>query len=379
MSIGLYDADMMKYINVPFNLEIMKLSSYYKRRGEIVILSPTFSPERNKKFIYRKDYDDGTFSDFTQYNNIEYGGLAFSQNKYIPLDLEIEKSKPDTNIYRKQERFFVGTNDPQKKKEFNDMIEAEHLRLSLDGINIWKDYPSQFKNLDKTRNIFFHDINLNNIKGAPEEIKKILQYTKQDKKGVKIGVKFPIITKTDEDLIRWIGFTPNSNLFFWEHHGVIGDEAFLKFLENFRTSAKYKQFDYYITKNSSSENDFIKNYLLKIFHQVIISRSYRVFFSLKYDDNFFFDKNWEDVIDLFNFYQHSMQNIKIEGYIRKIAKDTMADFAEKSVEFPPSGYHGEKFMPRSKMKKVFQFIKKMSPELYNEFFTCSFESLGGLL
>jgi len=28
--IGLYDFDMAKYIHVPFNLELMKLSSYYK-------------------------------------------------------------------------------------------------------------------------------------------------------------------------------------------------------------------------------------------------------------------------------------------------------------------------------------------------------------
>lgn len=47
MSIGIMDADMSEYILVPFNLEVMKLSAYYKRRGEVVILAPGFTPERH--------------------------------------------------------------------------------------------------------------------------------------------------------------------------------------------------------------------------------------------------------------------------------------------------------------------------------------------
>ena len=44
MSYGLYDAD-LPYYPIPFyNLELMKLSSYYKRKREIVGLSPNFSP-----------------------------------------------------------------------------------------------------------------------------------------------------------------------------------------------------------------------------------------------------------------------------------------------------------------------------------------------
>ena len=44
MSVGCYDADMQKYIHVPFNLELMKLSTYYKKKGEIVSLAPVFKP-----------------------------------------------------------------------------------------------------------------------------------------------------------------------------------------------------------------------------------------------------------------------------------------------------------------------------------------------
>ena len=61
MSVGLFDGDMSKYHQVPFNLELMKLSSFYKKKGEIVQLSPHFSPERYGKFFYRQDYYDGIY------------------------------------------------------------------------------------------------------------------------------------------------------------------------------------------------------------------------------------------------------------------------------------------------------------------------------
>lgn len=92
MSVGLYDIDMTLYNNVPFNLELMKLSSYYKKKREIVVLSPSFEPYRFSKFIMRKDYDDGRFpANIKDYNNIEYGGYALSKQQYISLDEAIEK------------------------------------------------------------------------------------------------------------------------------------------------------------------------------------------------------------------------------------------------------------------------------------------------
>lgn len=379
MSIGLYDADMMKYTIVPFNLELMKISSYYKKRGEIVIFSPQFSPERNTKFFYRKDYDDNEFPNFANIKNVEYGGLAFSQNKYIPLDLDIEKSVPDTFIYAKQEKSFINASVPYRKKIFKEMIEGEHLRLSLDGKTIWKDYPSQFKDLEKAKDIMFHDLNLAAIDGAPEEVAKIIANGRTDKLGTKLAVKFPIKTDDERELLKWIQFTPNSNLYFLEYAGVMSKEAFMDFIQNCRKEAKYTQFDYNVTAGSFSENDFVKNKLREIYHQVIISRSYRVFFSLKYDDKFFFDKTWNRVLDLFNFYQHSMRNIPTGGYLKRIADDTMINFAKKSVEFMPGYKKIDNFVPRSEMKQLFQFIKKMSPELYEDFYKCSYNSLGGKL
>ena len=125
MSVGIMDADMATYTLVPFNLEVMKLSAYYKKKGEIVVLSPSFTPDRNTKFIYRKDYNDGEFpAGLTRAPNVEYGGLAFSNNIYKPLPAEIERVQPDTHIYEKAESMIMSApgRGREKKKIFQNML-----------------------------------------------------------------------------------------------------------------------------------------------------------------------------------------------------------------------------------------------------------------
>ena len=96
----------------------MKLSAYYKRKGEVVILSPLFSPERHQKFILRKDYNDGIFPKYLLTTpNLEYGGLAFSNNNYHPLDYEIEVMKPDTTIYTNMQNRYMNAKGTAKLKK----------------------------------------------------------------------------------------------------------------------------------------------------------------------------------------------------------------------------------------------------------------------
>ena len=86
MSIAIMDGDMSEYTLVPFNLEVMKLSAWYKKQREVVVLATDFNPEKYSKFIYRKDYSDGIYPDgLLFHDNVEYGGLAFSNNRYIQL------------------------------------------------------------------------------------------------------------------------------------------------------------------------------------------------------------------------------------------------------------------------------------------------------
>ena len=95
----------------------MKLSAYYKKKGEIVVLSPQFTPEKNTKFIFRKDYDDGCFPTNLTAPNVEYGGLAFSNNVYEPLPPEIEIMKPDTSIYTKAKPLIMGMPGRAREKK----------------------------------------------------------------------------------------------------------------------------------------------------------------------------------------------------------------------------------------------------------------------
>ena len=140
ISIGLYDIDMQKYHQVPLNLELAKISAYYKKKREIVVLSPYFMPERFSQFIVRKDYDDGDF-DFAKEKNIEIGGLALSNNKYKALPLDIEKQVPDIHIYENYRDIFCI--NKKYSERFNVMMNAIHLRLSLDGKTIWDDFYKQ--------------------------------------------------------------------------------------------------------------------------------------------------------------------------------------------------------------------------------------------
>ena len=102
MSIGLYDYDMKQYAPFPFNLEIMKLASYYKKHNQLVSLAPEFLPDNYTKFIIRKDTQDGRpIDDISPYDNIEYGGYYFTNGIIVPLPEEIELCGVDPTIYNK--------------------------------------------------------------------------------------------------------------------------------------------------------------------------------------------------------------------------------------------------------------------------------------
>ena len=54
--IGMYDYDMMHYAPTVFNLDLMKLSTYYKKKRDIVSIMKDLDLNRFSKIYYRKDY-----------------------------------------------------------------------------------------------------------------------------------------------------------------------------------------------------------------------------------------------------------------------------------------------------------------------------------
>jgi hypothetical protein len=139
MSVGLWDADKTKYETAPLNLELMKLSAYHKGKREIVSLAPELEPNKYTKFFIRKDYNDGEFyPELLTEENVVCGGLAFSNDVYVPLDPAIEKLKPDLYIYERM-RSKIGS-EKYLHAAFETMMRAQHARLSLDGKTLWKDF-----------------------------------------------------------------------------------------------------------------------------------------------------------------------------------------------------------------------------------------------
>lgn len=374
-TIGLYDYDMQKYIHVPFNLELMKLATYYKKKREIISLSPLLVPEKYSMFFFRKDYDDGVYSKkFTKYateDNFHYGGLAFSNGIYAPLEEDIERCKPDVYIYDRYKDVFC--NNLINKRTFNTMQRAEHLRLSLDGKTIWKDFEKQIQITSKTFTLFFHDYNLNEISDSFEAITDLINTMTKQVGGRRIAMKFPVQVNNGKDLLKWSSINCSAKNFSLQYNGVMDDGLFVEFIDKEMRSVS-RQMDYVITASSYDENDFIEHHLTQIFRQVIYSRSKRVPILLKYEDNFFKDKRWEKAIDLISCFANSGFGIEKDLYNRSIKYDSMFKFAKSLKEKPIYKIH--KFS-RQDARDVFQFVRERHYETFKDFYECHNVQLKG--
>ena len=165
----------------------MTLSAYFKKKRDIVTMVPSFCPEKYTTFYYRKDYNDNDFpKNLTKIPNLVYGGLAFSNNNYIPLDNNIEKMIPDISIYQPTKIRFCSSSE--KEEYYNIMSNAIHCRLSLDGKTIWNDFSSQLPVIKTKSTLFIHDFNLGHIDGDYETIKEF--YDNKRKKYKEFYVEF---------------------------------------------------------------------------------------------------------------------------------------------------------------------------------------------
>ena len=99
MSYGLYDGDLPFYDRFPFlNLELMKLSTYYKKKKEIVSLTQKYMPQRFSNYIVRQDYPNPNVI-YPYFKNVEFKGKAFEGVYYKPMLSEIEICQPDISLY----------------------------------------------------------------------------------------------------------------------------------------------------------------------------------------------------------------------------------------------------------------------------------------
>lgn len=363
MSIGLFDSDMIQYIHVPFCLELMKLSAYYKKKLEIVTMSPTFSPERYTTFIYRKDYYDGNFpKELYTYNNIKYGGRAFNPSHYVSLPEDIEKMYPDKYIYNKLEKIFI--NNVKMKKAWKTMYNAEHFRLSLDGKTVWNNFEKQIQITPHTNTLFLYDYNLNNIENSDIILKELINRLNRGVAAGGIGMKFPIEVDNSYDLLKWTQFKPTQSFFLMKYNGMIDDEALVEFIQRQKNSSLSRQLEYYFTVNSTEQE--VIQHLPQIYKQIIFLRENRQKVNLKYEKDFFSNKKWEQLIQLLN----SFLNIGT----RKKQKSSLYDFVNSFKEYT---FFTKDIFSKQDARDIFTFVGQNNYELFKDFYECKQVTLKG--
>ena len=360
MSYGLYDGDLQFYPIPFYNLELMKLSSYYKHKREIVGLSPDFSPQKYSNFIVRQDF----YSPYTYLykgNNVTYGGRAFDGEKYKPLPLEIESLKPDLSLY---ERVKPRNIEGYTQTSLNMMQRAEHIRLSLDGKTIWQNFEKQLRHDTKTFGVIFHDYNLNQIEGAYELIKEELPNWTYRSDGRRIGTKFPIQVDNKKDLCKWLSFKPINTYFSLHYNGLIPN-SYLPELVEVRETNAFKQASMNISKIYTPE-ELINGGIQRIFRTIINLRSHRLVFSLIYDESLLIDNNWKMVMKLIDRYnKHLIIGYDADFFRRVEPFETLYSYCRSAMR----RYQiKESLLSKESVQSIFQFVREENYDLFKDFY-----------
>lgn len=101
MLIGLYDEDFAQKPFVrPFNLQLLKIATYYQQQKDMVKILPSFDNiDRYTKVYYRKDLLTGKENpNIALYRNVDVGGYYFTNGIYLPMEPEIENVIPNSSI-----------------------------------------------------------------------------------------------------------------------------------------------------------------------------------------------------------------------------------------------------------------------------------------
>lgn len=367
MSYGLYDGDMLYYQHVPFfNLELMKISSYYKRKREIVSLATEFEPQKYSHFIIRQDYA-GTQQYPIDKNmdiaKLSFHGRAFDGVNYKPLPLEIEQSKPDIHLYDKIEDKIVVNNTI--KSSFSTIRRAEHLRLSLDGKTIWSDFEKQIRREVGAYGIIFHDYDVNKLEGAYQLITDLLPEVISNRSGRRVGMKYPLQTNSLDDFLQWLHLQPLNIYYSIQHNGIITPNYYEP-LNDLVTRNLGAQCTLNVTGNTTYQK-FITQDIITLFESILDLRRLRLNFPLVYDKGFFVDDRWSELLNLIQlFNNHIKHNLSDNDYCERVAPyETFYDYVKKGTK--EHILFGSRFQ-KEKVEQIFQFVRENNYDLFTRFY-----------
>ena len=137
MSIGLIDQDCLSNKKDFFyDLDIMKLASYYKRKREItkLLLDPREYTQYTRTYFIKNRFDYKMMGELFKDPRITYRGYAFSALDYEPLPDDIERAQADISIYDTYLKFNDNLADRRVIQILSPMMENScHARLSTDN------------------------------------------------------------------------------------------------------------------------------------------------------------------------------------------------------------------------------------------------------
>ena len=360
MTYGLYDADLPYYPTPFFNLELMKLSSYYKRKREIVGLSPDFSPQRYGHFIIRQDFHSPNPL-ILKAMNIEYGGRAFDGINYKSLPLEIETMRPDISLYD-------GIKLPKRKISphiISTMRRAEHVRLSLDGKTIWNQWERQLRKESGVYGIIFHDYNLNDIESAVAFIKSNLTDWIKSSNGRRVGMKFPVQVDNQNDLYEWLQIMPMGSYYSLHHIGLLNESYASDLVEINKEFHTLLQVSIDIS-NQFTYKELINGGLQRIFRNIVNLRTYGLVFPLIYDEALFIDSNWRDVMRLIHRYSDHLVRIRSTDFFKRVEPhETLYSFCKGAIK---EVRIKEPLLSKESIETIFQFVRENDYDLFKDFY-----------
>ena len=357
-TIALYDADMHKYKQTVFNLELMKLSSYYKNKRQIVNHISKIEPTKYTQFIYRKDYNDGDFPSELLQDNVSYGGLAFSNNIYIPLENSQEDMVPDVSIYDAYKKYF---STYELNLMFRTLMSCFHTRLSLDGQSLWDKSYQHIDKFPKSKTIILHDYNINKIPGAFESCLDIQKYCDQGRSNIRyIGFKFPLYITEVEELFQWLNLPLSNNFCALDYQGFLTDEVLDELIKRDLLSTKKLSYD--LTNFLYPVEDFYQNILPIVYKQILFCRKYGKKMLLKYDKNSpNITQGQKDLFKVLNSFV-AVSKLNRKGKYKQSLYDYVVLLDECSQYGQP--YATDKRKARNAFLEVYQY----NPELFNDFY-----------
>lgn len=194
MSIGLIDQDCLSNKKDFFyDLDIMKLASYYKSKREItkLLLNPLEYTQYTRTYFIKNRFDYKMMEELFKDPRIIYRGYAFSALDYEPLPDDIERAQADISIYDTYLKFNDQLADRRIVKLISPMMENScHARLSTD--NETCNVPVERILYKNSTGLCLYDYNIFALKDW--------YYATQDYRDKSLRLRFSPITTDIEDI-----------------------------------------------------------------------------------------------------------------------------------------------------------------------------------